>query len=86
MANIMKNCIDTRTFPAICSTLTDLQWLELKRLLMTRLVKTEQTVLNWKNGKTYPGDHTVRKEVCSILNRFLNIKTSHLTLFDYERP
>lgn len=85
MANIVKNCVDTRTFPAICSTLTDMEWLELKRRLMTQLMKTEQTILNWKNGKTFPTDYSVRKEATSIVNRFLGIKTSHLTLFDYER-
>ena len=82
MANIMKKNVDTRTFPAICASLTEMEWLELKRQLMTRLIKTEQTILNWKHGKTYPNDHTARLEVSKIVNKFLDIKTSHVTLFN----
>ena len=82
MANLVKKELDTRTFPTICSGLSQLQWLELKRRIMTKLMKTEQTVFNWKNGKTYPNNLSERKEVASIVNAYLDIKTNHLTLFD----
>lgn len=82
MANLVKKELDTRTFPVICSSLSDVEWLELKRRLLTTLMKTEQTILNWRNGKTYPSNLTERKEVSSIVNKFLNIRTNHVTLFN----
>lgn len=81
MANLAKKELDTRTFPEICSTLTQFEWLELKFKLLTALGKTEQTLLNWKSGKTYPNNLIERKEVSNIVNKFLDIRTNHLTLF-----
>lgn len=81
MANIAKKELDTRTFPEICASLSQVEWLELKRRILTRLMKTEQTCTNWKNGKTYPATLAERKEVSSIVNSFLGTNTNHVTLF-----
>lgn len=81
MANLAKKELDTRTFPEICASLTHMEWLELKNRLFTRLGKTEQTLLNWKSGKTYPAVLIERREVANIVNNLLGIKTNHLTLF-----
>lgn len=83
MANIVKKEIDTRTFAEICATLTQPAWLELRGRLFTKLGRTEQTLLNWRSGKTYPNSNLERREVSNIVNRFLGINTTHLTLFDY---
>lgn len=81
MANLVKKELDTRTFLDICSTLTQQQWLDLKYEIMTKLRKTEQTVLNWKNGKTIPAAHSERNDICKILRSSLDIKTIPSTLF-----
>lgn len=81
MANIAKKELDTRTFPQICLHLTRSEWFDLKQKLYTSMGKTEQTLNNWKCGRTYPGTLTERKEVSNIVNRVLGIRTTHLTLF-----
>lgn len=81
MANLVKKELDTRTFPQICSQLTQFEWLELRNRLFSALGKTEQTLLNWRSGKTYPNTLIERKEVSRIVNAFLGTNTNHLTLF-----
>lgn len=81
MANLVKKELDTRTFTDICNSLPQWQWLDLKFDIMTKLRKTEQTVLNWKNGKTIPATQAERKEISTIINSFLNIRTNPSILF-----
>jgi hypothetical protein len=61
--------------------LTDREWLELSRKIITRTAVTRQTVLNWKAGDTFPPSPIVRAEIAKIVNRVLQIKTHPQTLF-----
>lgn len=81
MANLVKKDYDTRTFPEICSSLAEQQWLDLKYDIMSKLRKTEQTVLNWKHGKTMPAAHSERKDIAKIIGSLLDIKTTPSILF-----
>ena len=81
MANLAKKDYDTRTFREICSTLSQEQWLDLKFDIMTKLRKTEQTVLNWKNGKTIPATQSERESITKLMGTFLSIKTTPSILF-----
>lgn len=81
MANLAKKVLDTRTFPEICKSLTQNQWLEIRNRMFLRLGKTEQTLLNWRWGKTYPLSLIERKTISEIVNSVLGIKTQHNTLF-----
>ena len=81
MANVAKKPLDTRTFPEICKGLTQNQWLELRNRMWLKLGKTEQTLLNWRWGKTYPLSLVERKMISEIVNQVLGIKTQHNTLF-----
>lgn len=81
MANLVKKPLDTRTFPEICRSLTQNQWLEIRNKMFLKLGKTEQTLLNWRWGKTYPLSLVERKTISEIVNQVLNIKTQHNTLF-----
>lgn len=81
MANIAKKELDTRTFPQICLHLTSSEWFEIKTTLSTATGKTEQTLNNWRSGRTYPGTLSERRDVSKIVNRVLGIKTTPLTLF-----
>lgn len=81
MANLAKKAHDARTFTEICSALDQTDWLDLKFEIMTKLRKTEQTVLNWKNGKTIPATHSEREDISAIVGKFLDIKTTSSTLF-----
>ena len=81
MANLVKKDYDTRTFSEICSALNQTDWLDLKFDIMTKLRKTEQTVLNWKHGKTLPATQSERKDIARIIGAFLDIKTTPSILF-----
>lgn len=81
MANLEKKPLDTRTFPEICKSLTQNQWLEIRNKMFLKLGKTEQTLLNWRWGKTYPLSLVERKTISDIVNQALGIKTQHNTLF-----
>lgn len=81
MANLTKKVLDTRTFPEICKSLTQNQWLEIRNRMFLKLGKTEQTLLNWRWGKTYPLSLIERKTISEIVNSVLGIKTQHNTLF-----
>ena len=81
MANLVKKVLDTRTFPEICKSLTQNQWLEIRNRMFLKLGKTEQTLLNWRWGKTYPLSLIERKTISEIVNSVLGIKTQHNTLF-----
>lgn len=81
MAKLEKNLLDTRSFPDICHALTDREWIELSRKILTRTAVTRQTVLNWKAGKAFPPSPIVRAEIAKIVNRFLQTKTHPQTLF-----
>mgnify|MGYP003289822161 CR=1 FL=1 len=81
MANLAKKALDTRTFPEICKSITQTQWLEIRNRMWLKLGKTEQTLLNWRWGKTYPLSLIERKAVADIVNQVLGIRTQHNTLF-----
>lgn len=81
MANLVKKDYDTRSFPDICSTLTQDQWLVIRERIMTRTRCSKQTILNWKNGKTIPASILERVAISGIVNRFLGINTNHNFLF-----
>lgn len=46
--------------------------------------KTEQTVYNWRDGKTAPMSLIERKAVAEIVSRVLGIKTNHRMLFPID--
>jgi hypothetical protein len=81
MANIVKKVLDTRTFPEICKSLSQNEWLEIRNRMWLKLGKTEQTLLNWRWGKTYPLSLVERKTIADIVNQVLKIRTQHNTLF-----
>lgn len=81
MAKLAKKELDTRTFPEICKSITATEWIEIRNRMFVKLCKTEQTFLNWRNGKTYPLSIIERKAVAEIVNKVLGIKTQHNTLF-----
>ena len=81
MANLVKKDLDTRTFPEICSAMSQTEWLDLKYEIMTKLRKTEQTVLNWRNGKTIPATQSERRDISKIVSSALSIRTTPSILF-----
>lgn len=81
MANLAKKDLDTRTFVEICSALSQTEWLDLKYDIMTKLRKTEQTVLNWRNGKTIPATQSERRDISKIVSSALSIRTTPSILF-----
>ncbi len=81
MANIVKKVLDTRTFPEICKSISQNEWLEIRNRMWLKLGKTEQTLLNWRWGKTYPLSLVERKTIADIVNQVLKIRTQHNTLF-----
>ena len=81
MANLAKKDLDTRTFPEICSSMSQTDWLDLKYNIMTKLRKTEQTVLNWRNGKTIPATQSERRDISKIVSSALSIRTTPSILF-----
>jgi hypothetical protein len=80
MANIVKKELDTRTFPEICSSLSNAEWLAIRDRCVIQTGKSESAVYYWREGKQ-PVSLMERKAVSEIVNRVLGIKTSHRTLF-----
>jgi hypothetical protein len=80
MANIVKKELDTRTFPEICSSLSNAEWLAIRDRCVIQTGKTESAVYYWREGKQ-PVSLMERKAVSEIVNRVLGIKTNHRTLF-----
>mgnify|MGYP003458090529 CR=1 FL=1 len=80
MANIVKKELDTRTFPEICSSLSNAEWLAIRDRCVIQTGKTESAVYYWREGKQ-PVSLMERKAVSEIVNRVLGIKTTHRTLF-----
>lgn len=80
MANIVKKELDTRTFPEICASLSNAEWLAIRDRCVIQTGKSESAVYYWREGKQ-PGSLMERKAVSEIVNRVLGIKTSYRTLF-----
>ena len=80
MANIAKKDLDTRTFPEICSSLSNAEWLAIRDRYVIQTGMTESAVYYWREGKQ-PVSLMERKAVSEIVNRVLGIKTTHRTLF-----
>ena len=80
MANIVKKELDTRTFPEICASLSNAEWLAIRDRCVIQTGKTESAVYYWREGKQ-PVSLMERKAVSEIVNRVLGIKTNHRTLF-----
>ena len=80
MANIAKKDLDPRTFPEICASLSNAEWLAIRDRCVIQTGKTESAVYYWREGKQ-PVSLMERKAVSEIVNRVLGIKTSHRTLF-----
>lgn len=80
MANIVKKELDTRTFPEICASLSNAEWLAIRDRCVLQTGKTESAVYYWREGKQ-PVSLMERKAVSEIVNRVLGIKTNHRTLF-----
>ena len=80
MANIVKKELDTRTFPEICSSLSNAEWLAIRDRCVIQTGKTGSAVYYWREGKQ-PVSLMERKAVSEIVNRVLGIKTNHRTLF-----
>lgn len=81
MANLAKKELDTRTFPQICSSLSNGEWLAIRDRIIEKTEKTEQAIYKWRDGKCIPMSIPERKAVAEIVNNVLKIKTSHKTLF-----
>ena len=80
MANIVKKELDTRTFPEICASLSNAEWLAIRDRCVIQTGKSESAVNYWREGKQ-PVSLMERKAVSEIVNRVLGIKTNHRTLF-----
>jgi hypothetical protein len=80
MANIVKKELDTRTFPEICASLSNAEWLAIRDRCVIQTGKSESAVYYWREGKQ-PVSLMERKAVSEIVNRVLGIKTNHRTLF-----
>lgn len=80
MANIVKKELDTRTFPEICASLSNAEWLAIRDRCVIQTGKSESAIYYWREGKQ-PVSLMERKAVSEIVNRVLGIKTSHRTLF-----
>ncbi len=80
MANIAKKELDTRTFPEICASLSNAEWLAIRDRCVLQTGKTEASIYNWREGRQ-PVSLMERKAVSEIVNRVLGIKTNHRTLF-----
>lgn len=80
MANIVKKELDTRTFPEICSGLSNAEWLAVRDRCVIQTGKTEAAVYYWREGKK-PVSLMERKAVAEIVSRVLGIKTNHRMLF-----
>ena len=72
---------DARTFPEIWEKLTHDEKSELTtKLYAAKCCGTPQTIWNWGTGKTRPAP-LVRKEIASVVGRFLGARVFGATLF-----
>lgn len=81
MAKLTKKELDTRTFPQICSGLSNAEWLAVRDRIVLNTGKSEAAVYYWKDGKTAPASLLERKTVAEIVSRVLGISTNHRMLF-----
>lgn len=81
MANIVKKELDPRTFPEICSTITQGEWLAIRDRIAVQTAKTEVAIFKWAKGQCMPQSLMERKIISEVCNRVLGIKTNHRTLF-----
>lgn len=80
MANIVKNDVDTRTFPQICSSISNAEWLAIRDKIVNETEKSVSAIYYWREGKI-PGSLTEKKKVAEIVGRVLKIKTHYRVLF-----
>lgn len=77
-----KKTIDTRTFGDIYNSLNVEDRQELFRQMhIANICNTRQTVWNWANGKSKPGQRLVMNSLVRVLGRFLGCTVSAHTLF-----
>mgnify|MGYP007115371551 CR=1 FL=1 len=81
MANLAKKELDTRTFPQICASITNGEWLAIRDRIMEKTEKTRQAVYKWKEGECIPASIQERRVVAEVVNSILKIRTSYKTLF-----
>ena len=81
MANIVKKELDTRTFPEICKSISQGEWLAIRDRIMEKTMKTDVAVFKWGKGQCQPQSIQERKIISEVVNRVLGIKTSYRTLF-----
>lgn len=81
MANIVKKELDPRTFPQICAAITQGEWLAIRDRIILQTEKTDVAVWKWAQGKCVPQSLQERRLISEIVNRVLNIRTTHRTLF-----
>lgn len=84
MAKLEKKELDTRSFVEICAALTQHEWATLRTKLLISLQKTDQTLNNWRSGRTYPNGLAERREVANVVSRVLGIRTNHQNLFKVD--
>lgn len=84
MANLVKKELDTRTFPQICESLTNAEWLAIRDKIVVKTGKSEAAVYYWRDGKTAPASLPDRKTVAEIVGRVLGITTNQRILFPIE--
>ena len=81
MANIAKKELDPRTFPEICKSISQGEWLAIKDRIMMQTGKTEVAVWKWGQGLCQPQSLQERRLISKIVNQVLPIHTNYRTLF-----
>jgi hypothetical protein len=81
MAKLEKKSVDTRSFPEICKSLSNAEWILIRDRIAASTGKSESAVYYWRDGSVIPGSILDRKAVAEIVSRVLKIKTNHRMLF-----
>ena len=81
MANIEKKDVDTRTFPEICASISNAEWLAIRDRIIEQTRKSTSAIYYWRDGKTVPTSFQEKKVVAEVVSRVLKIKTHYRVLF-----
>lgn len=80
MQNNTQNQLDARTFPEIWETLTQAEQEEIRDRLTRNGDCTRMSLFNWTKG-VRPNSLALRRKVAAIMNKYLGLNVSHITLF-----
>ena len=81
MANIVKNDVDTRTFPEICKSINKAEWLAIRDRIAEQTRRSTSAIYYWRDGSKIPQSFQERKAVAEVVGRVLKIKTHYRILF-----